>query len=77
MARREFEMTKADLDELLEAMKPVPLIMLQCGTPPSQQERANDAWRRLGERMGFQHMTVRPVGKGDRFFSAEEALDPS
>lgn len=71
MARREFEMTEADLAELLSAMKPVPLIMLQCGKPPSQQENANAAWARLGRRMGFQHMTVRPTGKGDRVFTAE------
>jgi hypothetical protein len=51
-------------------MKPVPMIMLQCGEPPSQQENANAAWKRLGVKMGFDHMTVRPTGEGDRFFSA-------
>ena len=44
--RREFEMTQAELDELLSAMK------------------------RLGNKIGFDHMTVRPNGKGDRFFTA-------
>lgn len=65
-----FEMAQADLETLLEAMKPVPLIMLQCGTPRSAQENANAAWARLGEKMGFNPLTVRPNGKGDRFFSA-------
>jgi predicted TIM-barrel fold metal-dependent hydrolase len=65
-----YEMTQQDLDELLEACKPVPMIMLQCGTPRSPKQNANDAWARLGKHMGFDPMTVRPTGQGDRFFSA-------
>ncbi len=69
--RTEYEMTEADLTQLMEAMKPVPMIMLQCGTPPSQQENANRAWTALGKKMGFDGDTVRPInGKGNRFFSA-------
>jgi hypothetical protein len=66
-----FEMTLEDLQELLAAMKPVPMIALQCGTPRSVQENANTAWARLGKKMGFDPMTVANNGKGDRFFSAE------
>ena len=69
--RKEFEMTEAQYEKLISACRPVPMIMLQCGTPRSQQARANDAWKELGNEMGFQHMTVRPTGKGDRFFTAE------
>ena len=69
--RTNFEMTPDDLQILLDAMKPVPMIMLQCGTPRSVQENANAAWARLGEKMGFDPMTVRPNGRGDRFFSAD------
>lgn len=65
-----YEMTQADLETLLEAMKPVPLIMLQCGMPPSRQENANAAWARLGDKMGFDYMTVQPHGANVRFFSA-------
>jgi len=68
--RTNYEMTQADLESLFEAMKPVPMIMLQCGPGRSQQDRANDAWKALGDRMGFDHMTVQPTGQGDRFFSA-------
>lgn len=57
---KEYEMTEADLQKIVNACKPVPLIMLQCGTPPSQQERANAAWAELGDRMGFKSTTVRP-----------------
>ena len=72
--RKEFEMSQKQLDELLKACRPVPLIMLQCGEPPSTQDNANRAWKRLGVELGFKPMTVLPVrGKGDRFFTAEEA----
>ena len=71
MDKQEFEMTEEQQKTLLESMQPVPLIMLQCGMPPSQQENANRAWERLGKIMGFQHMTVTPLlDKGDRFFLA-------
>lgn len=69
--RKNYEMTEADLAALLAAMKPVPAIALNCGSPQSVQERANAAWARLGKAMGFDPMTVRPTGMGDRFFSAE------
>lgn len=70
--RTNYEMTEEDLNELLEACKPVPAIMLHIGGGPSSpQERANAAWGRLGKKMGFDHMTVHPIiGKGSRFFTA-------
>lgn len=69
----DFEMTQEQLDKLMAASKPVPLIALQCGMPASPQENANSAWKALGKEMGFDYMTVKPNGKGDRFFSAEAA----
>ncbi len=81
MPRTEYEMDEADLAKILDACKSVPMIMLQCGTPSSPQENANNAWARLGEEFGFDSMTVRPIqGKGQRFFTAvpsetEEARD--
>ena len=69
--RVNYEMTEEDLKEILAACKPVPMIMLQCGTPPSPQENANRAWGKLGEKMGFDSDTVQPIeGKGNRFFTA-------
>jgi len=70
--RSNFEMSESDLSTLLSAMQPVPMIMLQCGSLGSTQERANAAWKELGQRLGFDHTTVQPNGKGDRFFSAVE-----
>lgn len=71
MTRRDYEMTEADLQTLLDAMRPVPYMIVGGTAPISRQENANNAWEALGRRMGFKHMTVRPNGRGDRFFSAE------
>jgi hypothetical protein len=69
--RTEYEMTEADLRELLAAMKPVAAMMIGGFAPDSQQENANRAWAALGKKMGFDSDTVRPVsGKGNRFFTA-------
>ena len=68
--KSDYEMTEEDLNKIKEASKPVPMIMLQLGLPRSLQERANAAWKDLGDRMDFDHMTVEPNGKGERFFRA-------
>jgi hypothetical protein len=71
--RTNYEMTQADLDKLMSACEPTPVMFLSGGMPmgSSTQENANGAWRALGERMGFDYMTVRPIGgKGMQFFSA-------
>ncbi len=72
--RTEYEMTQVQLDKILEACKPVPYMVFGGMAPRSQQENANDAWAALGAELGFDHMTVRPNGKGDRFFTAEEKV---
>jgi hypothetical protein len=68
--RTNYEMAEEDLATLMESIKPTPMIMLQCGSGPSQQDRANSAWETLGKKMGFDFMTVRPDSKGNRFFTA-------
>ena len=69
--RTEYEMTEADLKELLAACKPVAAMMIGGYAPDSPQENANRAWAALGKKMGFDSDTVRPVdGRGNRFFTA-------
>ncbi len=71
----EYEMTQSQLDEILDACKPTPVIYMSGGTPMfnSPQENANYAWEKLGKEMGFHHMTVRPItGKSQRFFTADK-----
>jgi len=70
---KDFEMTQEQLEVLLDASTPVPMIALQCGKPRSQQENANAAWESLGKLMGFDYKTAKPNGKGNRCFSAEES----
>lgn len=69
--RKEFEMTESQLQTLLEACKPVPYMVFGGREPASPQENANRAWEALGREMGFDHMSVKPTGKGTRFFTAE------
>ena len=71
--RREFEMTQEQLDKILDACKPTPVVFLSGGTPMfnSPQENANHAWKLLGDELGFDHLSVRPTGRGNRFFTAE------
>ena len=69
--RTNYEMTEEDLKTLLDSCKPTPVMMMGGYSASSPQENANRAWESLGERMGFDHMTVRPIpGKEQRFFSA-------
>lgn len=72
--RKNFEMTQDQLIEIVNACKSTPIMYLPGGKPmfSSPQENANCAWKKLGEELGFDHMTVKPNGKGDRFFSAEQ-----
>jgi hypothetical protein len=75
--RIEYEMTDEDWEFMLDAMKPQPLIMLQCGPTPSPQQRANEAWWELGRKRGFDGGTARPCpGKGPRFFTAVPVSAP-
>jgi hypothetical protein len=70
--RTNYEMTEEDLNAILEACKPTPVMYLSGGVPMggSPQEKANLAWEKLGKRMGFDYMTVQPSRRGQRFFSA-------
>lgn len=68
--RVDYEMTEKNLEEILEACKPVPCMLIGDYAPPSPQENANSAWANLGEKMGFDSETVRPSNKGQRFFKA-------
>ncbi len=70
---KDFEMTQEQLNELMDACKPVMQIALHCGRPLSPQENANNAWKRLGKKLGFKYKTVRRSSKGERFFTADPA----
>lgn len=72
--RKEFEITEEQLAKILDACKPTPVMYLSGGMPMggTPQENANAAWCALGQELGFDGMSVRPIpGKGNRFFTAE------
>ena len=67
----EFKLTKEQHESLLVSCSPVRMIKIAGEWPKSPQENANAAWRRLGEELGFDHMTVKPVpGRSSRYFTA-------
>lgn len=70
--RKEFKMTEKQVKDILQASKPVPYLVFDGRGPTSPQEIANMAWRKLGEELGFDYMTVQPIsGKGQEYFTAE------
>jgi len=70
---KEYELTEAQLEKILDAGKPVRCMLIGSVAPRSPQENANSAWRSLADELGFVWDTVRPVpGKGQRFVAAEE-----
>lgn len=70
--RREFQMTQADMNVLLDAMQPLPLVAIDCGPIRTRQQRANEAWIALGDKMRFDGSTVKPVpGNTGLLFTAE------
>ena len=70
----DFEMTDEQLQKIIAASKPTPVMFLTGGKPmfKSAQENSNEAWKELGEELGFDYMTVEPNGKGDKHFSANK-----
>ena len=72
--RQEYEMTQKDLDEIMTACAPVVYMVFGGREPSSPQENSNRAWIRLGNKMGFDGMSVQPSMKGNCFFTAIPAL---
>lgn len=69
---KKFTMTAEQYARLVDASKPVPMIALQCGPPPSQQDAANLVWMQLGKEMGFEWNSARPIqGESDLHFVAK------
>lgn len=69
--KKRFEMSENQLKTMMKAFQPVPYIVVGGYSPRSPQENANDAWKLLGEEMGFIWDTVEPSNEGDRIFFAE------
>jgi hypothetical protein len=70
--RKQFFLTPEQIGNLIEASKPVPYLVMGV-EPTSPQENANAAWSILGEEMGFDVSTVRPV-RGKKWQSVFTAV---
>ena len=72
-SRQEYEMTQADYDRIIEQIsdaRKTSGMFLSGGRPMSDvQETANNAWCELGQRMGFDGMSVEP-GRSKLHFTA-------
>jgi len=71
MPKKEFILSKEDLEYLLDACKPIPYIIVGHYVPTNPQENANRAWQKMGKKYGFIWDTARPCGKGDNVVLAE------
>ena len=69
--RKELLLNDEQYERLLNASKPVPYMIIGGIEPRSPQENANDAWRALGQELGFDYMSVRPVAGEPRKFTAD------
>lgn len=71
--KQEYKMSEEQLRIIMAACAPTPVMFLSGGQQmfSTPQENANHAWELLGDELGFKHMTVEPIGKGDQFFKAE------
>ena len=76
---KEYKMTEEQRAKIFDASKPTPVMAISDpngGLPipigGSSYENAMAAWRSLGEELGFDYNTVRPVpSKSDYYFMAE------
>jgi len=72
--RKQYTLSEEDYKFLLNACKPVPYMVIGGVLPRSPQENANDAWEALGNKLGFDYMTVKPYGSNPKEFTAEERV---
>lgn len=71
--RKEYELSQEDLDTLLDASKPVPVMYLSGGQPMfgTPQQNVNRVWKEIGQKYRFFWNTAQPIaGKGQRFITA-------
>lgn len=73
--RKLYVMADDQFNYLMEACKPVPYMVFGGVAPTSPQENANAAWRKLGDELGFDYMSVYPAGNDPKQFYANEKVN--
>jgi hypothetical protein len=70
--KKEFKLNDEEMNYLISACKPQPYMIIGNYVPESPQENANNAWKYLGNKLGFIWDTVEPIdGKDQHCFMAE------
>lgn len=77
--KKEFEMTCAEMDEIIAINKAGgdPVMYVGGGIPIGRtlQEKINQYWETLGKKYGFKPMTAEGSPKGGLFFIAESTAE--
>ena len=57
---KRYDVSQEQINVIKHASRPTPVMYLSGGRPmgPTARENVNTAWRRLGEELGFDYMTV-------------------
>jgi hypothetical protein len=74
--KRQYRLTDAELQSILDCSKPVPMIMLHISTPESPQDRANRAWQSVAQAHGFVWDSAEPAETGDDHDLLAEPIPP-
>jgi hypothetical protein len=73
--KQEFQMTQEEMDNIIAINRGGgdPVMFLSGGVPMGQslQEKINQYWDILGNKYGFEHMTVEGSARGKLFFLAQ------
>ena len=70
MRKLKYRLTDEQFGRILKANTPTPLILLQCGMPPTVAQRVNAVWDAIGKEKGFDPNTVEPDGDMEKDFRA-------
>jgi hypothetical protein len=71
MRKLKYRLTDEQWAKILKANEDVPLIMLQCGMPPTKQTRVNNVWRDICRENRIDFDSIEPDGDMKRDFKAE------
>lgn len=68
--KQEFKLTQQEMDDIIAINKNIEPVMKfgDYWSGMDLQQRINAYWQKLGDKYGFEYMTVEPSAKGGLFF---------
>ena len=76
MSKRQYRLTDAELERILDASKPAPYMIIGGHAPASPQENANSVWQSVAAAHGFVWDSAEGAGTGDNHDVLAEPLPP-